>query len=229
MPRLRRPPELRGVLKMQRLRVTFSREGAAGYLSHLEMMRLWERALRRAGWRLSHSQGFNPHPKISFACPLPVGVAGEAEMLDVVLDEPLVLDEAARRLRCQMPSGIVVRVVEEVPLESPALQKLVQAGEYLTTCQAVSGSVGDLLTTAVRLLSAESLPRVRMKEGKGRSYDLRPMIRDLAVEEAAGGRMAVRMVLRIDAQGAGRPDEVLREMGIDPADCRITRVRLLIG
>ncbi|MGI5835097.1 MAG: TIGR03936 family radical SAM-associated protein [Chloroflexota bacterium] len=213
---------------MQRLRITFSRSGAVCYLAHLEMMRLWERALRRAGWRLTYSQGYNPHPKISFAAPLPVAVAGDAELLDLYLDEPRDPQQAQLELAGLLPNGIEIRKVEEVPVESAVLQKLMRAAEYRVQCPPDSSAEG-LRLAAGRLLAAESLPRERAKESKVRSYDLRPMIRDLAVEEGADGSPELRLLLRTDAQGAGRPDEVLREMGIDPADCRITRTRLLLA
>lgn len=221
-------PKLRGVLAVQRLRITFSRSDAVCYLSHLEMMRLWERAFRRAGWRLSYSQGFNPHPRISFAAPLPVGVAGEAELLDLYLDEPREPQQAQRELADQLPQGIRIRSIEDVPLDSVALQKVMQAAEYRILCPP-DFSVERLKLAADRLIGAESLPRERAKEGKVKIYDLRPMIRDMAVEEDVNGGLVLRVLLRTDAQGAGRPDEVLREMGIDPADCRITRTRLLLN
>ncbi len=227
MPELRRTPKLWGMLIVQRLRITFSRCGAVCYLSHLEMMRLWERTFRRTGWRLSYSRGYNPHPKISFAAPLPVAVAGASELLDLYLDEPRDPLQAHSELARQLPDGIQVRSVEEVLEESPALQKVMQAAEYRVRC--ISGPSNEQLRSAVdRLLAAESLPRERVKEGKTRGYDLRPMIRDLAVEENADGYLELRILLRADAQGAGRPDEVLREMDIDPADCRITRTRLVL-
>lgn len=225
---MRRTPELWGVLTLQRLRVTFSRCDAVSYLSHLEMMRLWERSFRRAGWRLSYSQGFNPHPKISFAAPLPVAVAADAELLDVYLDEPRDPQQAHLELARQLPRDVQARSVEEVSLEAPALQKVVQAGEYRVECPD-NNPVERVRSTVGRLLAAESLPRERAKEGRVRAYDLRPMIHDLAIEEGDSGFLVLHLLLRTDAQGAGRPDEVLREMGIDPAECRITRVRLLLA
>lgn len=212
----------------QRLRIGFSRQGAVKYLSHLELMRMWERVLRRAGWQLSYSHGFNPHPKLSFAAALPVGVAAEADLLEVQLDEPRALSEAAAELSRQLPEGVEVRSVAEIPAESPAIQRSLVAAEYRARCP--RGATGELpQMQAERILAADSLVRERAKEGKAKQYDLRPMVRSLAVEPDAEGRPVVWMELRTDAQGAGRPDEVLREMGIDPADCEITRVRLLLN
>ncbi len=210
----------------QRIRLTFSRGGGAKYLSHLEMMRMWERVLRRAGWRVAHSQGFNPHPKISFAAALPVGVAGEAELMEVQLEVARSVEEAPRDLAPQLPEGIELRGVDEIPLEAPNLQKNLQAAEYRAVCPQVPEE--RLRSEAARVLGAETLMRERKKEARVQSYDLRPMIHALEVTLDREGRPGVRMELRNDAQGAGRPDEVLREMGLDPADSDITRTRLLL-
>lgn len=213
---------------VQRLRITFARVDETSYLSHLELMRLWERAFRRAGWRLAHSQGFNPHPRLSFAAALPVGVAGEAELLDVYLEIPRPPSDAIRELAERMPGGIQVRQVEEVPVDAPAIQRSMVAAEYRAICPE-GLSLGELETAAARLLAAAALPRERAREGRARSYDLRPLIRSLAVVRDPSGRPLVWMELRCDAQGAGRPDELLREMGLEPADCRVIRTRLLMG
>ena len=68
---------------MQRLRVRFTRGDEIKFISHLDIMRLWERALTRAGIRITYSEGFSPHPRLSLAAPLAVGVTGESELLDI--------------------------------------------------------------------------------------------------------------------------------------------------
>ena len=68
---------------MQRLRIRFRRGPELKYISHLDIMRLWHRALQRAGISLAYSQGFNPHPKISLAAPLALGITSEAELMDI--------------------------------------------------------------------------------------------------------------------------------------------------
>jgi radical SAM-linked protein len=70
---------------MQRLRLKFGRGEDLKFLSHLDLMRLWERALRRAGLPLAYSEGFTPHPQIALAAPLLVGVTSDAELMDVSL------------------------------------------------------------------------------------------------------------------------------------------------
>ena len=68
---------------MQRIRISFSRGEKVKYISHLDLMRLWERALRRASIPIAYSQGFSPHPKISIAAPLPIGVTSDGEFMDI--------------------------------------------------------------------------------------------------------------------------------------------------
>ena len=70
---------------MPRLRVRFSRGEELKFISHLDIMRLWQRALRRAGISLVYSEGFNPRPRLSLAAPLAVGVTSEAELMDIYL------------------------------------------------------------------------------------------------------------------------------------------------
>jgi radical SAM-linked protein len=215
------------MLMGQRLRITFAIEGGLRYLSHLETMKLWERAMRRAGWRLSYSQGFNPHPKISFAAALPVGVAGEAELMDVQLEEPRSSGAGTAELREFLPDGCRVLEVREVRADAPVIQKLLRAAEYRALCPGdIAGE--DVRRGVERVLAAESLPRERKKERSTVAYDLRPMIYRLRAEALDGAGPALLMGLRTDTQGAGRPDEVLKELGIDPADCQITRLRLVL-
>ena len=71
--------------------------GRLRYLSHLETMRLWERAMRRAGWSSATARASTPTPKMSFAAALPVGVAGEAELMDVQLEEAQQMEQAPAR------------------------------------------------------------------------------------------------------------------------------------
>ena len=73
---------------MHRLRLKFSRGEQLKFLSHLDLMRLWERAFRRAGMELAYSEGFSPHPRISLAAPLSVGITSIAELMDVFLEPP---------------------------------------------------------------------------------------------------------------------------------------------
>ena len=83
---------------MLRLRVTFTKNGPLLYTSHLDLARIWERSLRRAGAPLVYSQGFNPRPKLHLAAALPLGHVGEAELLDVWLERPTSVEAFTKAL-----------------------------------------------------------------------------------------------------------------------------------
>ncbi len=87
-------------------RVIFEKRNNAIWLSHLDTMRLFQRAFRRAGLELKHSQGFNPHAYVSVALPLSVGVESGCEILDYQLDTAVPCEEVMTRLNAALPAGI---------------------------------------------------------------------------------------------------------------------------
>src|SRR3990172_8027378 len=88
-----------------KMRLKFQKGGDLRWLSHLELNRLWQRALSRAQVPIKYSEGFSPHPKISFGPALPVGVAGENEYLDLVLLEQIDPADLIERVNALLPEG----------------------------------------------------------------------------------------------------------------------------
>jgi len=97
------------------LRACFEKTGNAIWISHLDLMRVLQRSFRRAGLLLKHSQGFTPHPALSLALPLPVGVASECEIMDFELAEgqSFALPTLAARLNAVLPEGIHIHHIYE--------------------------------------------------------------------------------------------------------------------
>lgn len=91
---------------MLRTRLLFTKTGRAIYISHLDLMRTFQRVFLRAGVRLRHSEGFNPHPYMNFALPLSVGIESVCELLDFDLEDALDLDTLPALLNKTMPEGI---------------------------------------------------------------------------------------------------------------------------
>ena len=91
---------------MFKYRLTFSKTGYAKYVSHLDLMRMFQRAFKRAELPIAYSNGFNPHQKISIAFPLPLGVTGTKEYMDVELTESLLFSELIERLNNALPTDI---------------------------------------------------------------------------------------------------------------------------
>ena len=115
---------------MQRLRIRFCRGQEIKFISHLDIMRLWQRAIHRAGIALAYSEGFSPHPRISLAAPLPIGVTSEAELMDISAARrvsPHLFTQAVNR---QLPAGIEMLQVYQIALTMPSLQSQVRYAEY---------------------------------------------------------------------------------------------------
>jgi radical SAM-linked protein len=205
----------------QRLRITYARGEPIKYISHLDLARTWERTLRRAGVPLAYSQGFNPRPKIAFASALPVGVTGRREMMDLIVERPVMPLHVARRLAPYLPPGLQVVSVEEAYYRLPSLQSQVQAAEYRVKVEWQKGRRA-LEARVADLLAAETLVRQR----RGKTYDLRPLVKSLSVGEALPGGFALHMRLCLGQSGTARHDEVLDALGLAGAMRSACRERL---
>src|SRR4030042_619242 len=107
---------------MQRLRIRFYRGEEVKFISHLDLMRLWQRALNRAGAPLAYSEGFNPHPRMSLAAPLALGVTSETELMDIILAKWMSPHSFTAAVSRQLPPGIEILQVYQIPLTMPSLQ-----------------------------------------------------------------------------------------------------------
>jgi radical SAM-linked protein len=191
------------------------------FLSHHDMMRLWERALRRAGLPLRLSQGYNPRPKLSLPEPRSVGIASEAELLEFELADWVNPDAVLERLRGQMPPGLAIRSID---LVRPSDKAHPHTAVYVVRLESPPS---DLAARVQEVLDRREAPVVRPRPKGDKHLDARPFIRDLE----ATGDDAVRMTLATGPNGTVRPDEVLRLMGVDRdailrADIRRTGLHL---
>lgn len=207
---------------MNRYRITFTRDRTVRFVGHLDLAKTWERILRRADLPVAYSQGFHPQPKITFASALPVGCTSEAEVMDVVLAEPLDPASVMRRLAPTFPAGLTITCVVEVPLDVPALQAALRWAEYVVTVE--TDEPPEQVESKVQaLLAAPTL----LRERRGKTYDLRPLVSSLAVEAARASSVQIAMRLLADADaGTGRPDEVLATLGWGDAPAQIHRRKL---
>lgn len=202
-----------------RVRITFTKQGALRYTGHLDLHRLWERAMRRANLPITYSQGFHPQPRMSLAAALPLGFSSRCEVLDVRLNDEIPLEDIRVRLKDNLPHDIQVTNIESVDERAPALQTQVVSAQYhVQLTEPVDGS--DLKRRVGELLESESLPRER----RGKFYDLRPLIEALTADVES---FTLQMTLAAREGATGRPDEVLTALGIEPEYARVERTRLI--
>lgn len=206
-----------------RLRITFLKNGPLTFTSHLDLMRVWERALRRAGVPLAYSQGFNPRPKLQLAAALPLGHIGEAELLDVWMEKPISVKDFTKTLVPVLPDGLTIRHVRQVIIKEPALQKRVKSAEYHVIVEGWDQSAEQIETHIERLLAATEL----LQERRGRQYDLRPLIERLWLEQVNGDKVVLGMQLAAREGATARPEAVLMALEMNQTLARYHRRRLI--
>ena len=163
---------------MQRLRARFGRGEEVKFISHLDIMRFWERAFRRAEIPLAYSQGFTPHPRISLAAPLPVGVTSEFELMDVWLKQWMPPKSFLMKAAQQLPRGFEIFDVLEVGLHLPSLQSTVTFAEYHVGIRTEKRE-REIQDSLDSLLQAKQLPWQHYRGKEVHQYDLRALIDNL--------------------------------------------------
>jgi radical SAM-linked protein len=212
----------------QRLRIVFSKGEEIKYVSHLDLVRVWERALRRADFKLAYSRGFNPRPRLVFASALPVGFTGRAEMVDIRLERPVNPQGFASRVDPQLPAGLGLVSVRELDIALPALPNQLVAAEYGVSVES-QDSLDAVQARLDGLLAAGSIPRRRERPEGDRVYDLRPLVKGLWLAGHQAHMYVIAMQLQAGALGTGRPDEVMAALDMSQTVRGIERVRLLLS
>ena len=218
----------------QRWQLLFSRRHPALRIRQAELLAEFERAFREAGLPLAQSNAQRPRPRLKFAANLPVGIELRGEVLEAYFDDlvPIGRIQAASAL---LPEGIEVVDAREVWHGFPSAASQLRGAEYEIEVRGGPELTSDALRGAVvRLLGARQLPGQRRRgESERRSdagpRDLRPLLEDAEVLEVveAEHRGRLRMVLRLDASGAGRPEDVVNALDLPLRAGPAVRTRLL--
>lgn len=197
----------------QRWRVRFRRRGDAPHLAQREQLAAWEAALVASGLPLAGLNLPAPRPRIVVAVPLPVGMAAEGELLDLLLVDRRTVADVRTALEASMPQGHHLVDVHDVWLGEPSLSGQVTAADYRVDIAVRPGLPdGAALQAAIdRLIGATTLPRTRDKGGRSVDYDLRPLVASVDIlPRAPDNSPALRIRTRFDPQrGVGRAEEVL--------------------
>ena len=167
---------------MAKLRLLFTKEAQASYISHLDTMRTFQRVFPRAELHLKHSNGFHPHPIISIVLPLPVGQSSDCELLDFETVEETDGAGIAEKLNTGLPAGLRVR--ECYPVTRPVRELLYDNG--------VPASTADALRA---LFARETLMiEKRTKHKELAQIDIAPLIREMTLTEQDGSILADAVV-----------------------------------
>jgi radical SAM-linked protein len=176
-----------------KIRIRFGKKGIVKFIGHLDIMRYFQKAFRRAGLDIRYSQGFHPHPNMSFASPLGVGLESTGEYLDVELNTCGDLEAMKAAVNAQMTEGITVYNIRLLPDGAKNAMSLIAAADYeVSFREGMMPCTVDALKEAVTAFSARSEITVLKKTKKSeREMDIRPYIYQLEVTDSGIIRMQV--------------------------------------
>ncbi len=215
-------------MAVQRIRVKYGRGPELQYIAHLDMMRLWERAFRRAGIPVAYSEGNTPRPRLSIAAALPLGVTSEAELLDVYLVRRLSPFYFLKRLEPQAPPALRVSEAHDVPIDWPSLQSQVREADYQVVV--ATEAAPEAIEEAVRaLLDRQEVPWEHRRDKEVRRYNLRELVRNLWLARKDNGLATLGMTLKTDPSASGRPEQVVAALGLPARLESVHRTRLALA
>ncbi len=194
------------------------------YVGHLDMMRFFQKAFRRSRLPIKYTEGFNPHPVMSFAQPLGLGVTSSGEYMDIETTESVASAEAVRRLNAEMVDGVRVCSWKELPEKTPNAMASVAAADYAVTwADPASAPSAERLRAAIQktITDADAVCVTKETKKGTRDLDLKPLIYAIEAEEGDDGPV-IRMRVSASSADAVKPQLVMqvldRALGIDPAD-----------
>ncbi|NLG88098.1 MAG: DUF2344 domain-containing protein [Clostridiaceae bacterium] len=188
------------------IRFRFGRGEELKFISHLDILRLFERAFKRAGIQVAHSEGFNPRPRIVFAQPMPLGLTSEGEFADVELDGYIDTAGFIQRMNSSLPAGINV-IEAKVKNRKSNLMGIIDAAHYRISVKAVNmPDIGYAVSSTVN--SSEIYVIKKTKSGE-KEVDIRPFIYELSAEK--DGHTGIFNVIL----GAGQDNNIRPELFIE--------------
>ena len=225
------PPRKPPSEQVGRLRVRFAKTGEMALLSHLDLVRMLERALRRSQLPVSFTGGFHPLPRLQLALALPLGAEADSDWLDLSFTEVVQPEQLMDRLAPLLPQGFALLEAHGVPVKSPALSQMLQSAHW-RLCLEPSGA--DPLPAERRcqealgeLLGAEALPLEELdRQGRRRRRDLRPLLLDLHWHHWSPQRLELGLETLVQANGRSLKPDQLRQLLAQRLGCELQQTQL---
>lgn len=203
-----------------RARIYYSKGAALKFTSALDLQAIWQRSLRRAGLTVELSQGFHPQPKIQLPFPLPLGFTAQNEIIDIWFAQDYALDDVREKLAVSFPEGIKIQSIESIDGQKKSVASSAIYADFKVTVDTAAVNVTDLKVSLERLLERQTI----MRERNDKQYDLRPLIFSIHIRKEMDGKCILDMRLSAHPSTTGRPDEVMKDLGVDLVNCEIERL-----
>lgn len=201
------------------LRFRFSRGEGLKYLAHLDILRVFERALKRSGLNVSYTQGFNPRQRLVFGLPMSIGLTSEAEYADIVLEEDVTPEYFIETLNRSLPEGIRIHDAVELSNKENIMNQIAAARYIVPFKTSEDISQEEMENLLYRMLSKEEiLVDKRTKKGM-RQTNIRQMIYSISAKQKGPGTFELEAFLSAGAESNLRADLLMeaikKETGLD--------------
>lgn len=194
-----------------RIRMEFTRNKGLRFVSHLDMLKTMERSLRRAGVPLAFSEGFNPHPKISFASAMAVGLTSSGEYMDIETNQDVDPQKLVSDLNNNLPSGLQITRAITVDKSLPALMAVVNRAMYKVKVGLKEPVATDKLKDAIDKLEEQEEILITRNTKKGpREKNIRPGI--VKIKGRAENKEILLEMLLFAGESNVRPEEVVQAL-----------------
>ena len=210
------------------IRFRFARSGSLRYIGHLDLMRTFERSMRRAELPLLHSQGYNPRPMLVFALPLGVGIATSDDYLDMALSEERDVKSTIDALVPMLPDGLSILDGWSVPETRVSIMAIVSAASYRLRAPGIADAVSKLYERVTVLVEKKS-------KGQIRTLDIRPLMLSI-VADGSSDKDACTVLVCAGSHENVRPDLLLKALTTyvdyplsDGSNCDVERTGLFAG
>lgn len=188
------------------------------FLSHLDLMRLFHRALRRSMLPMDYTKGYSPHPRLNLAAPLPVGATAAAEYGEIFFTREIGPDQFLHSVRRQLPEDLTLTGAACVAVEAPPLAAVINAAAYeMAWWGTEPGPEEDTLKQALQniLDRKEIIVARRTKSGKTAETDIRPFIFEASLDSAETAVPKVALLLQLGGKGGVSPYAVLELLDLN--------------
>ena len=184
--------------------IKYGRDARVKYISHLDFVRMFHRAVRRSGVQFVFSQGFNPHPIMTVAVPLSVGVTADGEYIKVGFDTDLSEEEIKNALNSALPKGFFVSTVALAEGKKPDFNAI-DAAEYIIDAES---AMPDAFDAASLLAGSELIVMKKSKSGE-KETNIRPLIYSIERIPPVAGNLGLRIVCAAGTRATLKPETVI--------------------
>lgn len=202
-------------IPVQKIRVRYEKLHDMSFLSHLDLVRVFQRALRRARVPLAYSLGFHPRPKISFGMALPIGIESTCEYLDAELSSYREPHGFLSDVNKELPSGLRILSAKNIPLKSSNIFNITEKVIYSVILK-MSSSKKDLTIDGYNrvievFLSNSKILIEKKRDSDTKRVDIKPLIESMRAIEK-NGMIDLELIIKVRESDNVRPDEIIKEL-----------------